>query len=99
MHTIGTVFLLCKSGYNSYIMTKRDLKKPVIVFYHERCSDGFGAAWAAWKKFGARAAYVPITHNEGIPEDLRGKEIYFVDIVYPKKDGAPYGAESARYGA
>ena len=29
-----------------------ETKKPLVV-YHDNCADGFGAAWAAYKKFGA----------------------------------------------
>ena len=29
--------------------------KNIVVIYHADCRDGFGAAYAAWKKFGDRA--------------------------------------------
>lgn len=56
--------------------------KPIVVFYHKECLDGFGAAWAAWRKFGARADYIAI---EPVPRDapaLSGKEIYFLDAGF-----------------
>lgn len=53
--------------------------KQVVVFYHANCPDGFGAAWAAWKKFGKRAEYIPV-HPETLPEKtLKGRRIYFLD--------------------
>lgn len=64
--------------------TKADRLKNIVVFYHASCSDGFGAAWAAKKKFGTRASYVPISHTDKPPKGLRRKEIYFIDIVWPR---------------
>ena len=57
--------------------------KKIIVFYHADCSDGFGAAWAARKKLGAKAEYIAIKAAQG-PRQLRGvspkgKEVYFLD--------------------
>jgi len=55
--------------------------KLIVVFYHAECTDGFTAAWAAWKKFGNRADYVPIFHITPLPVGLKNREIYFLDIV------------------
>lgn len=60
------------------------IKKKIIVIYHGGCTDGFSAAWAAWKKFGNRAEYRPFLHHETPDARLRGKTIYFLDIVYPE---------------
>ena len=32
--------------------------KKIVVIYHDQCRDGFGAAYAAWKKFGDDASYI-----------------------------------------
>ncbi|MEK7067275.1 MAG: DHHA1 domain-containing protein [Patescibacteria group bacterium] len=61
----------------------RSAKKGIIVLYHINCTDGFGAAYAAWKKFGNRANYIPVQHQAPPPRGLRGKEIYTVDFSYP----------------
>lgn len=58
--------------------------KKTVVFYHASCSDGFGGAWAAWKKFGSSASYVPISHVDKPPAGLTGRELYFIDIVFPE---------------
>lgn len=51
------------------------------VFYHGNCPDGFGAAWAAWKKLGDQVRYIPIHNTEGLPMELRaGSEVYLLDI-------------------
>lgn len=56
--------------------------KKIIVIYHGKCPDGFGGAWVAWKKFGNKASYIPANHQEKQLEDLKNKEIYFIDFVY-----------------
>ncbi|MBI5732351.1 hypothetical protein HY967_00100 [Candidatus Jorgensenbacteria bacterium] len=59
--------------------------KSIIVLYHANCPDGFGAAWAAWKKFGKKADYVGIRPSQTL-DQLVGlslkdrKEIYFLDV-------------------
>ncbi len=59
--------------------------KKIIVFYHGGCWDGFGGAWAAWKKFGGRADYVGLKY-EGeksiIYKGIKGKQVYFIDYTY-----------------
>lgn len=58
--------------------------KDIVVIYHDQCRDGFGAAYAAWKKFGDNASYVPRKTQDPVPEGLEGKEIYIVDYSYRK---------------
>lgn len=57
--------------------------KKIVILYHDDCTDGFGAAWAAWKKFGSRADYLPIEAGQG-PRQLPATpfkkcKIYFLD--------------------
>ena len=59
------------------------MSEPTLILYHENCPDGFGAAWAAWKKFGKRARYIGVRHQEPPPPGLQGKEIYLLDFTYP----------------
>lgn len=57
----------------------------IVVFYHKDCFDGFGAAYAAWKKFKDKAAYVGLGHSQD-PVNVKGKkEIYFLDYCYSKE--------------
>lgn len=56
-----------------------------IVFYHGSCPDGFGGAYAAWKKFGDSAEYVPLTREEDPIPDVTGADVYFIDFVYEKE--------------
>lgn len=67
-------------------MTEQKLKitKDIVVIYHGECTDGFGGAWSAWKKFGETADYVGAHHGDEPPDDLIGKELYFIDFVYSR---------------
>jgi oligoribonuclease NrnB/cAMP/cGMP phosphodiesterase (DHH superfamily) len=56
--------------------------KNIVILYHADCSDGFGGAWAAWKKFGNHADYIPVYHHNPPLTGLRGKEIYMIDFTY-----------------
>ena len=58
------------------------LDKQIVVLYHGKCPDGFAGAYAAWKKFGDSAEYLPVDHGDAPPEGLEGKEVYLVDFCY-----------------
>ena len=55
-----------------------DTHKDVVIIYHAQCRDGFGSAFAAWKKFGDAATYVPQRTQVAVGEYV-GKEIYVLD--------------------
>lgn len=56
---------------------------PDIVLYHADCSDGFGAAWALWKKF-PNARFVPVKHGQPPPPDLKDQRVVIVDFSYSR---------------
>lgn len=58
--------------------------KDTIIIYHAQCSDGFGAAYAAWKKFGDNASYIPMKTQVEVDDSLTNKTIYVVDYSLPK---------------
>lgn len=62
----------------------RTISTDIVVIYHADCRDGFSAAWAAWKKFGDSAAYIPRKTQLPPPESLMDKEIYILDYSYSK---------------
>ena len=62
---------------------KRTTQKSIVVFYHADCSDGFTAAWVAWKKFGEKAQYIA-TFNEDEPPVIKNKQIYTLDLTFPE---------------
>lgn len=55
------------------------------VLYHANCPDGFGAAFAAWKKFGNNAQYIPVKHGNPLPEMEAKSEIYIIDFAYDRQ--------------
>lgn len=63
-------------------MTKIKKLKSIVVLYHADCKDGFTAAWAAWKKFGSKADYIPIKlGNPPLPE-VTNRVVYTLDFMY-----------------
>ena len=60
------------------------IKENIIIIYHANCPDGFGGAYAAWKKFGKKAAYIPLGYGDPLPPGLKNKEIYLVDFSLSK---------------
>ncbi|HUY62517.1 MAG TPA: hypothetical protein VMV50_01850 [Candidatus Paceibacterota bacterium] len=56
--------------------------KETVIIYHGKCPDGFGGAYAAWKKFGDDAEYVPADHGDPPPDWLAGRDVYLVDFCY-----------------
>jgi len=60
------------------------MKERTLILYHAHCPDGFGGAYAAWKKFGDGAEYLPVKHGNPPPEDLSGAHVYLIDFTYPK---------------
>lgn len=61
-------------------------QKEIVVLYHSSCPDGFGAAFAAWKKFGDAAEYIPVSYGNPLPPNLAGKEVYIVDFSYDQPE-------------
>ena len=56
---------------------------PSLILYHADCADGFGAAWAIWKRY-PHARYHPVKHGEPPPPDLAGQHIVIVDFSYAR---------------
>ena len=51
------------------------------VIYHADCTDGFGAAYAAWKCLGNRAEYHACKHGTP-PPDVEGKVVAILDFSF-----------------
>jgi len=51
------------------------------VIYHAACTDGFGAAYSAWKCLGNRAEYHACKHGTP-PPDVKGKIVAILDFSY-----------------
>lgn len=54
------------------------------ILYHDKCPDGFTAAWAAWKRFGDTAEYIPVSYGQTPYEGSTGQDdVYLLDFCYP----------------
>lgn len=70
--------------------------KPLVI-YHANCTDGFGAAFAAWLKLGDEAEYLPMSHGATYNFDLSGvvvnhvgyeinrREVFILDFSFPRE--------------
>jgi oligoribonuclease NrnB/cAMP/cGMP phosphodiesterase (DHH superfamily) len=57
--------------------------KKTLIIYHGNCHDGFGGAFAAWKKFGNEAEYFSAV-DRVVPPDVVGRDVVIIDFSYPK---------------
>ena len=51
-----------------------------FIIYHANCSDGFGAAYAAWKCLGNKAIYHAAKHGSS-PPNVAGKNVAILDFT------------------
>ena len=51
------------------------------VIYHADCTDGFGAAYSAWKQLGNRAEYHACKHGSP-PPDVKDKVVVILDFSF-----------------
>ncbi len=63
-------------------VTARPSGPPPLVVYHAGCSDGFGAAFAAWR-WDPAVELVPRTHGEAPPE-VAGRDVYVFDFAFDR---------------
>lgn len=59
-----------------------DQLKDTVIIYHAQCYDGFGSAYAAWKKFGDEASYLPSKMPAPVPDGVVNKRLYIIDYSY-----------------
>lgn len=59
-------------------------EKVDLVIYHAPCTDGFTAAWAAWKLRGNSAEYCARPPN-GNPPDVRDRHVAILDMSFPRE--------------
>lgn len=63
-------------------MPEKNYAKKTLVMYHGDCSDGFGAAYSAWKIFGSDADYVPMFYAQEFIPDVINKDVYILDFSF-----------------
>lgn len=57
--------------------------KPDICIYHGNCADGFGAAYAVWRRWGTSVEFVPGVYGQD-PPAVTGKRVLMVDFSYKR---------------
>lgn len=57
--------------------------QPDMMLYHANCADGFGAAWAAWMRWGDAVKYVPVAYGSP-PPDVSGKHVLIGDFSFKR---------------
>lgn len=55
----------------------------ILCIYHGNCADGFGAAWAVWKRFGDAVEFHPGAYQQD-PPDVAGRDVLLVDFSYKR---------------
>lgn len=75
-------------------MTELSTWKPHVVIYHSPCDDGFGAAWAAWKRWGDEPVYYAATYGKPAP-NVAGLNVLIVDFSYKRAELEAMAAEAA----
>jgi len=56
-----------------------------LVLYHDKCPDGFGAAFAAWKRLGDSVQYLGCDHGSSTIPDVTGKTVVILDFSFKKE--------------
>jgi uncharacterized protein len=68
----------------AYSSSRRHFTQPpTVVLYHAECADGFGAAWALWRRF-PTARYLPVKHGNPPPSGLNDQRVVIVDFSYDR---------------
>ena len=60
----------------------------IKILYHGGCPDGFGSAYAAWKKFGTgeHIEYIRCSYGSDIVPDIRkGDKVYIFDFSFDRE--------------
>lgn len=78
------VFVLCAE--NVIVCYYLYMNHKTVVLYHGGCPDGFGGAWAAWKKFGNNATYIPQKDRLAPPPEIDGAEVYLIDFCFSTQE-------------
>lgn len=68
-----------------------------LVIYHAHCTDGFGAAFAAWMKLGDDAEYVPMQYGQKLEIDPRGRDVYMLDFSVDRDTTVALMQDAAKF--
>lgn len=58
------------------------------MYHGGGCTDGFGAAFAAWCKLGDDAEYLPMHYSDDPLKDViyEGRDVYVLDFSFPRQE-------------
>jgi oligoribonuclease NrnB/cAMP/cGMP phosphodiesterase (DHH superfamily) len=76
------------------LLTEPPAKKALCI-YHANCLDGFGSAWAVWKRFGSKDFTYHAGNYSVPPPDVSQRDVFMVDFSY-KRDVVAEMIESAK---
>jgi hypothetical protein len=69
-----------------------------VLYHGDSCTDGFAAAFAAWKRLGPAALYVPCSHGPGKRAlDVTGKHVVVLDFCFSTADTRRMIADAASF--
>lgn len=60
------------------------MSRPLVIYHGPNCADGFTSAWAAWRKCGETAEYLPAHYGQE-PPDVSGRHVFVLDFSYPRE--------------
>ena len=56
---------------------------PDICIYHDPCDDGFGSAWAVWRKWGEAVDFRPTNYGLPVPDEaIDGQHVLISDFSF-----------------
>lgn len=69
------------------VAPRRDDPAPLVLYHGRRCSDGFGAALAAWRFYGGQVELRGLDYGDvnGLADlpALEGRAVYILDFSFP----------------
>ncbi|CAG8455509.1 2728_t:CDS:2 [Acaulospora morrowiae] len=82
--TVAKFHAMASRANSAKILPHIDPENLNYIIYHKDCSDGFGAAYSAWKRLGNNAKYFPAVHSTPPPNDIKDKNVGMFDFAYPR---------------
>jgi oligoribonuclease NrnB/cAMP/cGMP phosphodiesterase (DHH superfamily) len=70
--------------YSNHMIDHTNNPPATVVLYHDECTDGFGAAYAAWTVLRETARYIPVRHGKPLPGGLANEAVLLLDFCYPR---------------
>jgi hypothetical protein len=61
-------------------------REPLVIYHGPDCTDGFTAAWAAWRAFNGNVELVPASYGDPPPDDVAGRDVYVLDFSYSRAE-------------